>query len=156
MAEPNTEIERKFLVNDLSITAGLTGVEMKQGYISTDADSTLRIRKAGDDAWVTIKNRPTGLKRLEFEYAIPPADAEHMLAELCKGVIIHKTRYTIMHSGKAWVLDIFHAPDPKLTLAEIELESEDEEVTIPAWVGKEVTGNPAYANSVISQAGNKR
>src|SRR5256885_6643244 len=76
------EIERKYLVADPGIVAGLTGVRMAQGYIA-DNGMWVRVRIAGDTGFLTLKGPARGMSRAEFEYRIPLADAETLLAQHC-------------------------------------------------------------------------
>ena len=92
-----TEIERKFLV-DLDLLGPLeAGTEMIQAYISTGESAVVRVRLAGDEAWLTLKGRNTGAVRSEFEYPIPVQDARQMIEEFCAGRVISKTRYLREH-----------------------------------------------------------
>lgn len=146
------EIERKYLVvNDSYRRLATSAIDLAQGYLSTDVDSTVRVRVAGEKAWITIKGRNCGASRKEWEYSIPTEDARAMLAECCKGHLIEKTRY-IVDAGKGlrWEVDVFHGRHEGLVVAEIELPTEDTPYTLPSFIGEEVTGNPAYYNSVLS------
>lgn len=117
-----------------------------QGYLPGDGLTTVRIRIAGDAAWLTIKGPTSGASRLEFEYPLPLDDAEQMLGELCGSEVIDKTRYKISHAGHIWEVDLFHGDNRGLVLAEVELDSESEAVELPPWVTREVTGDPRYYN----------
>ncbi|MCI5140499.1 MAG: CYTH domain-containing protein [Candidatus Electrothrix sp. ATG1] len=141
------EIERKFLIDISQLGDLKSGVEIKQGYISTTDNTAVRIRLLGDKAFLTLKGENTGATRSEFEYAIPIKDANEMLAEFCSGPIIEKTRYFVVHCDHTWEVDIFHGDNDGLVVAEVEMHSEDENVNIPTWVVKEVTGDPKYYNS---------
>ena len=143
-----TEIERKFLViNDNFKTD--EGIDYQQGYLNRSPERTVRIRTAGDKAFITIKGKSVGAKRPEFEYEIPLSDAKEMLA-MCEGPIIEKTRYICIHEGMKWEIDVFHGENEGLVIAEIELKSEEQEFSKPSWVGKEVTMEPRYYNSSLS------
>lgn len=140
------EIERKFLVRDPSVLEGNEGIPYRQGYLSTDADRTVRIRRAGQHAYVTIKGRSHGATRAEFEYEIPLDDADALLA-LCLPPIIEKVRHRVPHAGLVWEVDVFGGANDGLVVAEVELPSEDTVVDLPSWVGAEVTGDPRYYNA---------
>ncbi len=142
-----TEIERKFLVADLSIVDGVPGTAYRQGYLSTDPDRTVRVRRAGDRGFVTIKGRAEGARRDEFEYAIPVADADELLDRLCLRPLVEKTRYRLAHAGHTWEVDVFAGDNAGLVVAEVELGSEDEAITRPPWLGDEVTDDPRYLNA---------
>lgn len=139
------EIERKFLVTgDGWRTA--TGITIGQGYLNLDKARTVRVRLAGNQAFLTVKGLSQGATRQEFEYPIPVDDAKQMF-ELCEGGAILKTRHMVIHDGIKWEVDEFHAANQGLVVAEIELTSEDQIFTKPDWLGKEVTDDPRYFNS---------
>ena len=140
------EIERKFLVRDASVLDGNDGIPYRQGYLSIDVDRTVRIRRAGPHAYVTIKGRSHGATRAEFEYEIPLDDADALLA-LCLPPIIEKVRHRVPHAGLVWEVDVFGGANDGLVVAEVELPSEDTVVDLPSWVGAEVTGDPRYYNA---------
>lgn len=141
------EIERKFLVAGDAWRMEGVGTLMQQGYLSTDLERVVRVRLEGDDASLTIKGQAIGATRGEWEYPIPKADAEEMLAQLCLRPLIEKTRYRIMHEGMLWEVDEFLGDNEGLVVAEIELTSEDQHFEKPLWVGEEVTGDARYYNA---------
>jgi len=141
------EIERKFLVKNDSWRHLAKGTKFIQGYISTNIESTIRVRIIEEKAYLTIKGKSIGAKRLEFEYTIPVEDANEMLNNLCLKPIIDKTRYKINHKRFIWEVDEFHGENKGLILAEVELQQEDQEIEIPDWIGIEVTGYPKYYNA---------
>ncbi len=143
------EIERKFLVEDDSWIDGTAGVRMIQGYLSHDPERTVRVRLAGGNAWLTIKGRSEGITRAEFEYAIPPADAREML-EWCLPGVIYKTRHRVPYGGHVWEVDVFHAENAGLVVAEVELEDASISPELPPWVGAEVSADPRYFNSCLA------
>jgi CYTH domain-containing protein len=140
------EIERKFLLADRSIVEGLAGTRIAQGYLSTDADRVVRVRQAGDRAFLTIKGRGEGARRPEFEYEVPVDDADELLG-LCLRPIVRKVRYRVEHGGRRFEIDVFEAENEGLAIVELELPSEHETVDLPDWVGDEVTLDPRYANA---------
>lgn len=144
------EIERKFLVVGDGWRGRNDGTPMEQGYLARDPDRTIRVRIAGERAWLNIKGRCVGLVRQEFEYPIPPAEAAQLLA-LCPPPLISKTRYVIAHEGHHWEVDEFSGDNSGLILAEVEMEHPEEAVALPAWVGAEVSDDPRYYNSNLSQ-----
>ena len=141
------EIERKFLVKNESFKLFSTGIIYRQGYLSRDKERTVRVRVAGEIAFITIKGLTNGIERLEFEYPISLADANEMLETLCLKPLIEKVRYNIMTDGHLWEVDAFIGENEGLTVAEVELKSPDEQVIIPDWIGQEVTGDLMYFNS---------
>lgn len=142
------EIERKFLVKKDWKPQG-DGVYIAQGYLCSDPDRTVRIRRKGASAYLTIKGRNEGIERPEFEYEIPCADGDELL-KLCPN-LIEKTRYTEEHGGFLWEIDIFHGRNEGLVLAEIELPNREAEFDLPAWAAEEVSGDPRYYNSQLSK-----
>lgn len=141
-----TEIERKFLLQGEGWQVG-GGVTYRQGYLSTTPERTVRVRTAGDKGYLTIKGLSRGASRLEFEYEIPLHEANQLLDELCHRPLIEKRRYKIPHGGLTWEVDEFFGENDGLVLAEIELEHEDQAFDRPAWLGREVTGDPRYYNA---------
>jgi len=144
------EIERKYLVDAHRWRPSSTGVAYRQGYVSEENGGCVRVRIAGDRALLTIKGPTAGIRRLEFEYAIPVADAAMMLDTLCGTRIVEKTRYREVHDGGAWEIDIFHGDNAGLIMAEIELPEIGSEFTVPAWALKEVSDDFRYANSSLA------
>jgi len=144
------EIERKFLLKSDAWRSRVGGVTYRQGYLSTVPERTVRVRLAGAHAFLTVKGITKGHSRLEFEYPVPVADAEEMLA-LCEGPLVEKTRYEIPHAGKTWQVDEYHGDNHGLILAEIELTSEDEKFEVPEWIGTEVSGDSRYYNSNLAR-----
>lgn len=146
------EIERKFLVNDMSfVDFAERSIDIAQGYLSTDPDATVRVRVSGSNAWITVKSRNHGAVRGEWEYEIPLADAREMLAACCGNRTLEKTRYIVdAGGGLRWEVDVFHGRHDGLVIAEIELPDPETPFSIPPFIGREVTGDPAYYNSVLS------
>jgi len=143
-----TEIERKFLVQGTQWRNG-TGVRFTQGYLNRDKERTVRVRVAGDKAFLTIKGLTRGASRAEFEYKIPVEDAEELLG-LCEGPIIEKDRYRVVHEGATWEVDEFFGENAGLVVAEIELTSEGQSFSRPPWLGAEVTDDRRYYNSSLA------
>jgi adenylate cyclase len=141
------EIERKFLIDINKLEKLENGYAIKQAYIQTKDNTTVRVRLKGDEAFLTIKGESVGATRAEYEYSIPVVDANEMLDKLCAKPIVDKTRYLVKHKKNIWEIDIFHKDNDGLIVAEVELESEDELVELPEWIVKEVTGQAKYYNS---------
>jgi adenylate cyclase len=140
------EIERKFLVRGEAWRALATGVEYRQGYLSTVKERTVRVRTVGRKGFLTVKGITIGASRLEFEYEIPTADADALL-EMCEQPLVEKSRYKIPQGDLVWEIDEFAGVNRGLIVAEIELTSEDQAFALPDWIGAEVTGDPRYFNS---------
>jgi CYTH domain-containing protein len=145
------EIERKFLIReDRWRPPPESGTRIRQGYLSTGPERVVRVRLAGDAAYLTIKGPTVGVRRLEFEYPIPPADAEVMLDRLCLSPLIAKTRYRVPWQGRIWEVDVFEGDNAGLTIAEVELPSVEAALVLPPWVGREVSDDPRYFNSNLA------
>jgi CYTH domain-containing protein len=142
------EIERKFLVIGDAWRVAATGTSYRQGYLCNRVDCSVRIRTGGNEAWLTIKGETVGMTRQEFEYPIPLADAEALLA-LCQQPLIEKVRYRVEHAGHVWEVDEFASDNAGLVVAEIELHSADQLLELPDWVGEEVTLDPRYYNASL-------
>lgn len=151
------EIERKFLVvSDNWRQAVVRQQTLRQGYLnrtSEDAQggASVRIRIAGDEAFLNIKQAVTGTSRLEYDYGVPVPDAVEMLDELCHKPLIEKTRHWVEHAGFTWEVDVFHGDNSGLIVAEIELPAEDTAFDKPDWVGREVTEQRRYYNVALCE-----
>jgi len=154
------EIERKFLVNtDLWQPAG-PGEPYVQGYISSNRRRIVRVRVAGQRAFLCVKSvegvdgsdgAAQGVVRREYEYEIPVGDAEEMLQLYCKKPLIEKTRHKEMHGGKLWEIDVFHGENDGLVVAEGELLAEDEAMALPEFVEREVSTDHRYFNASLQK-----
>lgn len=146
------EIERKFLVvADSWRTGAQPGERFCQGYLAKTSRGTMRIRRAGSGAVVTLKGRRYGLARSEYEYPIPVEDAEEMLRELCLKPLIEKVRHNVEHEGVIWEVDVYCGDADGLVLAEVELERADQMVQLPDWVGNDVSHDPRYRSDAIAR-----
>ncbi|KOR34350.1 MULTISPECIES: CYTH domain-containing protein [Planktothricoides] len=146
------EIERKFLVKSDEWRSLGSGELYAQGYIANEAGKTVRVRIVGDRGYLTIKGPgKMGGARPEFEYPIPIKDAQEMIETLCNQPVIEKTRYKISLGELIWEVDEFHGNNQGLILAEVELNSEDQEITIPDWIGAEVTSDRRYFNAYLAE-----
>jgi adenylate cyclase len=146
------EIERKFLVRSAD-WRGLSaaGERISQGYLArTDnGNAEVRVRCYPSRAVITIKGAGE-LMRSEFEYQIPCDDAHKMLGESCRSSMIEKIRHAVQHAGVTWYVDEFLGKHAGLVLAEVELETADQTVGLPSWIGKEVTADSTYRNSNLA------
>ena len=137
------ETERKFLVAGDFMPYATAAIPIAQGYLCTDPERTVRVRRAGDAAYLTIKSAPD-------EQPIPVDDAQELLS-MCVGHRIEKVRHLVPGGdGHTWEVDVFSGANAGLTVAEIELQDADEPLTLPPWVGREVTGDARYYNSALS------
>lgn len=147
-----TEIERKFLVRDESWRDDADdGTFYRQGYLSSGGSCSIRVRVAGNLAYLSIKSASPGISRAEFDYAIPLPDAESILKDLCVRPPIEKTRYLVRYRGHVWEIDVFAAENAGLVLAEIELKHVDERFERPVWIGEEVSEDERYYNAYLAE-----
>ncbi len=144
------EIERKYLVRGEYKSLADYSITIKQGYISSDNERTVRIRMADKKAYLTIKGKQTGISRFEWEKEIALNEAEELLG-LCKNIIIEKTRHVIKHGNHIIEVDEFSGKNDGLIVAEIELESENDNPDLPDWIGDEVSNDYRYHNSNLSK-----
>ncbi len=148
-----TEIERKYLVHPKAWQQAKANAEyshLSQGYLSLEAERTVRIRIKKELALLTIKGKSKGISRLEFEYQIPLNDGLALL-KICQGSIIEKKRYIIHYDQLTWEVDEFEGDNAGLIVAEVELESENQTFTLPPWIKEEVSDDQRYYNSNLVQ-----
>ncbi|MGA1854435.1 CYTH domain-containing protein [Azospirillum sp. 11R-A] len=146
------EIERRFLVRKDVRHLCWNGVRMVQGYLPSDGVSTVRVRIAEDRATLTIKSLKRGTCRDEVEHPLDLDFARQLLLHGCEGRVIEKTRYRHCQDGLCWEIDVFDGENSGLVIAEVELETPDQTVPLPDWIGAEVTTLRAYGNSALSRA----
>jgi adenylate cyclase len=141
------EIERKFLVRGESWRRSAEkAASVRQAYLARSGSMSLRVRIEDEvRATLTIKSSASNVRRLEFEYEIPLADAVALL-DLREGGIVEKLRYRLPQDGLTWEIDVFQGENEGLVIAEIELPHEDEAFERPDWLGREVTEDPRYSN----------
>ncbi len=143
------EIERKFLVDGTRLPQLNNGKQIKQGYLWSNPDKSLRIRIAGKSAFLTIKMGSEVLERSEFEYKIPMSDAEELLHQCSSRV--EKERFIITHAGSNWEIDIFSGKNSGLIVAEIELLHKNQQIEFPEWIMQEVTDDTRYLNASLAE-----
>ena len=147
------EIERKYLVTSLDFLNEYSiKNEIAQGYLSSNPERTVRIRIKGNKGFITIKGigSESGVSRFEWEKEIATEEAKSLL-KLCEKGVIEKTRYEVKSGKHIIEIDVFHGENKGLILAEIELESENETILKPNWLGTEVTNDERYYNAYLSQ-----
>ena len=144
------EIERKFLVNGDYKKEAYKAYRIIQGYICSSSGRTVRVRIRDDKGFLTIKGKPRdgGFGRFEWEKEIPLEEAKNLIA-LCEKGVIDKTRHLVKVDDHVFEVDEFHGDNEGLTVAEVELGSEDEAFTKPSWLGEEVTWDKRYYNSKL-------
>lgn len=145
------EIEHKFLLaNDEWRKVVQKSIKYKQGYLSSQPTSSIRVRISDDHAWLNIKSATIGTERLEFEYEIPLADANVIINTLCGKPLIEKTRYFIPIEDHIWEIDEFEGDNKGLVIAEIELPEAGKAFAKPQWLGEEVTFDLRYYNNNLA------
>jgi adenylate cyclase len=147
------EIERKFLVRDESWRMSAERpVSIRQAYLARTGAMSLRVRiKDETDATLTVKSAGAEIRRLEFEYEIPVADAK-ALFDLREGEPVAKLRFRLYWQGHRWEIDVFEGENKGLVIAEIELSDEDKPFERPPWLGEEVSADPRYSNAGLAAA----
>lgn len=146
------EIERKFIVatDEWKKHTLVKKIPIDQGYFQRDGQPTVRIRVTNDQAFMTIKGKQKGLTRSEYEYELPYDDGVDLL-KMCEKPLVKKVRHVIVDKfNQLWEIDIFKGINKGLVLAEIELDDEKQPVTIPDWLGREVSDDPLYRNTSLA------
>ena len=147
------EIERRFLVENEDWKDQVTRSEsFSQAYLNSSVDEwTTRVRIIDNNkGYITLKSSLNGLINYEFEYSIPRKDAIELI-QLSKYKIT-KIRYQLKINKKNWVVDVFEKSNSGLKIAEIELNSESEEIRVPSWCGQEITGIKSLSNASLAKA----
>ena len=144
------EIERKFLVKGDFKNFAKKETRITQGYLSSVPERTVRVRIKGEKGFITIKGigSESGASRFEWEKEIPVEEVKELL-KICEPGVIDKTRYLVEAGEHTYEVDEFYAENEGLTVAEVELNSEDEKFVKPEWLGEEVTGDVKYYNSML-------
>ena len=145
------EIEKKFLVKSEDFKSlASKSTRITQGYLSSIPERTVRVRTKGDRGFITIKGigSASGASRYEWEKEIPASEVEELL-KICEPGVIDKTRYEVKAGNHTFEVDEFYGENQGLTVAEVELSSEDEGFQKPDWLDAEVTGDTKYYNSML-------
>ena len=144
------EIERKFLVAGDFKELAVKETRITQGYLSSVPERTVRVRVKGEKGFITIKGigSESGASRFEWEKEIPVAEVNELL-KICEPGVIDKTRFLVKSGEHTFEVDEFYGDNEGLTVAEVELSSEDEAFVKPSWLGEEVTGDVKYYNSML-------
>lgn len=145
------EIERKFLVASEGWKAHVTRRKrLRQGYLADQGKISVRVRIADEtSATLTVKSRGAHLSRMECEYPIPVADALTML-QFRDGAVVSKVRHLVTYDGLTWEIDVFDGENAGLVVAEVELTHEAQQVSLPPWIGREITDDVRYTNSRLA------
>ncbi len=140
------EIERRFLIKNDNWKEFITKkIYIEQGYLSKNLDGWItRIRRKGNNYKIALKKHIKGFSSFEFEYSIPRSDAETMMSNLSS--TIKKERFFLEVEKKSWIIDCFKDNNYPLEIAEIELSNEDEDLLLPSFISKEITGLTHYSN----------
>ncbi len=146
------EIERRFLVeNEEWKSQAILSEDFSQAYLNSSIDEwATRVRTINNNkGYITLKSSLNKLVNYEFEYSIPIKDAIELI-KLSKYKIT-KTRYQLKINKKDWVVDLFYGSNSSLKIAEIELNSESEEIQVPSWCGQEITGIKSLSNASLAK-----
>ena len=140
------EIERRFLIKNDNWKKFITNkIFIEQGYLSKTIDDwIIRIRFTGKDFNITLKKHIESFTNFEFEYSIPQKDGETIMSNLSN--TIKKERFFLEIEKKSWIIDCFKENNYPLEIAEIELSSEEEDLSLPSFISKEITGMKHYSN----------
>ena len=140
------EIERRFLIKNDNWKEFITKkIYIEQGYLSKSLDGWItRIRCTGKNSKITLKKHIKGFTNFEYEYSIPRSDAETIMSNLSS--TIKKERFFLEVEKKSWIIDCFKDNNYPLEIAEIELSNEDEHLSLPTFISKEITGLKHYSN----------
>ncbi|GAA4305172.1 CYTH domain-containing protein [Aestuariibaculum suncheonense] len=147
------EIERKFLVKSTAFKAeAFKQTRIVQGFLNTDKARTVRVRLKGEQGFITVKGPSSsdGLERFEWEKEITALEAE-ALFKICEEGVIDKTRYEVKAGKHTFEIDEFYGDNDGLIVAEVELETKEDQFIKPEWLGTEVTGEIKYYNSQLSK-----
>ena len=144
------EIERRFLIkNDTWKKFIIQKLYIEQGYLSKSLDGwIIRIRITGKNSKITLKKHIKGFTNFEFEYSIPRSDGETIMSNLSN--TIKKERFFLEVEKKSWIIDCFKEYNYPLEIAEIELSNEQEDLILPSFISKEITGLKHYSNFSLS------
>ena len=140
------EIERRFLIKNDKWKEFITKkIIIEQGYLSKSLDDwIIRIRFTGKDFKIALKKHIESFTNFEFEYSIPQKDGETIMSNLSN--TIKKERFFLEIKNKSWIIDCFKENNYPLEIAEIELSNEEEDLFLPSFISKEITGLNQYSN----------
>ena len=140
------EIERRFLIKNDNWKEFITKkIVIEQGYLSKNTDDWIvRIRFTGKEFRIALKKHIQNFTSFEYEYSIPRKDGETIMSNLSN--TIKKERFFLEVEKKSWIIDCFKENNYPLEIAEIELSREDEDLSLPSFISKEITGMKHYSN----------
>ncbi len=144
------EIERRFLLKNDNWRGLVEPISMQQGYLNVEKERTIRVRIAGNQAWLTLKSAISDISRHELEYSIPVEDAQLIFNNMCQ-FSLEKNRYVIDFEGFTYEVDEYFGANAPLIVAEIELPDESTPFTKPEWLGKEITSDARFTNAYLSK-----
>ena len=144
------ERERKFFVIKEKLPGFAGSHTIIQAYLPSAKTLSLRVRIMDDRAFLTLKGPDDNGVRSEFEFGISLEEAKELMNSF-ESFTITKIRHIIFYSGYKWEIDEFLGENAGLWLAEVEYNSEGEEIPLPEWVAKEVTGIEKYHNSSLAR-----
>ena len=145
------EIERRFLLKNDNWKEFITKkIYIEQGYLSKSLDDwIIRIRFTGKDFKIALKKHIQSFTNFEFEYSIPRKDGKAIMSNISN--TIKKERFFLEIEKNSWIIDCFKEKNYPLEIAEIELSSEDEDLSLPSFISKEITGLTQYSNFSLTK-----
>jgi len=151
------EIERRWLPANEGWRQFTTSfIDITQGYIASEEGNVARIRRsataAETETVLCIKGSATAEGTPEFEFPIEESVGEALL-QLCGQRFLKKRRWYVVQEDFVFEVDEFQGTLSPLVIIELELENFDVEVTLPPWVGEEVTGRAEYNNVALVKFG---
>jgi len=145
------EIERRFLIKNDTWKKFITKkIFIEQGYLSKSLDDWIvRIRYTDKDFKIALKKHIASFTSFELEYLIPRSDGEKIMSNLTN--TIKKERFFLEFEKKSWIIDCFKENNYPLEIAEIELSNEEEDLLLPSFISKEITGLTHYSNFSLAK-----
>ncbi|WP_221795139.1 CYTH domain-containing protein [Aquisediminimonas sediminicola] len=144
------EAKRKFLVSGNGWKASVAkAIHLRDGLVMHAPGTKLRVRREPNRAFLTYKGPRSAGARREFNYEIPCNDADILLSDHCEGVLVERTRHMLHHDGLVWMVDVYEGALEGTVTAEVELDYPHQDISLPGWVGAEVTGNPEYLHATM-------
>lgn len=150
-----SEIERKFLIDQAPDWLDDCECErISQGYLAVvEAEREVRLRRRGDDAFLTVKIG-SGESRREEEIRLHNGQLE-ALWECTEQARVFKSRYEVPLDELTAVVDVYEQELSGLIAAEVEFSSTEQAKAFeaPEWFGRELTGEHGYANQSLALHG---
>jgi len=145
------EIERRFLLKNDEWKKYITHQTfIEQGYLSHNLeDWIIRIRFNGKNYRIALKKHIKNFTNYEFEYLIPISEGQKIMGTITN--TIKKERFFLEVDQRNWIIDCFKDKNFPLQIAEIELTEEKEEVILPTFLSREITGLKIFTNFSLTK-----